>query len=127
RYFRQLRQPEGQVDVRARVVDAPVAAVAVRCRTKDDAAEEKRAVVVVGGHHLHVPVKSAAAEATTSLCGRDTGRQRSDDEGGENAARRFHRPSLHGGGSRETSNPSNSVIRRSLLLGALSHAERPLR
>src|ERR1700704_757471 len=42
----ELREPERQVDVGSRVIDAPAVAVAVRGVPKEDAAEEKVAVEV---------------------------------------------------------------------------------
>jgi hypothetical protein len=48
----QLREPERQVDVGARIVDAPSVAVSGRGGPKPDPAEQKRSVVVLGRHHL---------------------------------------------------------------------------
>jgi len=46
RCFRQLREPDGQIDVGARIVNRPVTAVAATRAAEPDATEMKLAVVV---------------------------------------------------------------------------------
>src|SRR5437899_12276131 len=43
---RELRQAKREIDVRARVIDVPECAVAVRIRAKGDPTEEKRTVKI---------------------------------------------------------------------------------
>ena len=95
--LRQLGKPEGEVDVGARIIDAPVAAVAVRALAEDDAAEQKRAVVVVGGHHPHHGTSEPEATAAAPpLCARQAGRgERRDHKRRDEAAADLHGPSLH--------------------------------
>src|SRR5262245_20137474 len=82
---RELRQPNGKIDVGAWIVDAPVGSIAVRALRKDNAAEIEAAVEAL--RRCHSQRRPTVPETATALCERGSRRceQRRKRGGGSDA------------------------------------------